>query len=160
MSIYKGYQRYSLKNITCRHTITIKLFPLNITPLSFLKRHQETDERRNRHDGLQLMSWGHLLGCGCANEAYMIPPASCSLLISRSVAPIGLRCSRRQIRTKPLGVAPWPHSHWPNSAQCVHSCRLVGWRSLNYYNSLGKTVACTRSASFKLNILDNCTTVR
>ena len=49
----------------------------------------------------------------------------CPLHISRSDAPIGLRCSRRQFGTKPSDVASAHHSHWPNGAQCVHSCRLV-----------------------------------
>ena len=47
---------------------------------------------------------------------------------------IGFRCncSRRQIGTKPSDVASGPriHSHWPNGAQCVHSCRLVrAWQA-------------------------------
>ena len=52
-------------------------------------------------------------------------PIQCPLHVSRSNAPIGLRCSRGQIRTKPSDVAPAPHSRWPNGAQCVHSRRLV-----------------------------------
>ena len=51
----------------------------------------------------------------------------CLLHISRSDAPIGLRCSRRQIGTKPSKVASGPYSHWPNGAQCVHLHRLVRW---------------------------------
>ena len=45
--------------------------------------------------------------------------ALCPLHISRSDAPIGLRCSRRQFGTKPSDVASAHHSHWPNGAQCV-----------------------------------------
>ena len=54
----------------------------------------------------------------------------CPLHISRSDAPIGLRCSRRQFGTKPSDVASAHHSHWPNGAQCVgryEGVRLPGW---------------------------------
>ena len=67
--------------------------------------------------------------------------ASCPLHVSRSDTPIGLRCSQRQIWTKPSDVTSRSHSHWPNGVQCVHSRRLVRWRNLVYYNSLWKTVA-------------------
>ena len=45
----------------------------------------------------------------------------CPLHISRSDAPIGLRCSRRQIGRKPSDVTSAPNSHWPSGTQCVHS---------------------------------------
>ena len=62
----------------------------------------------------------------------------CPLHISRSDAPIGLRCSRRQFGTKPSDVASAHHSHWPNSAQCVHSRRLVrGSRTILYDSLVG-----------------------
>ena len=62
--------------------------------------------------------------------------ALCPLHISRSDAPIGLRCSRRQIGTKPSDVASGPHSHWPNGAQCVHLRRLVPGSRTILYDSL------------------------
>ena len=62
----------------------------------------------------------------------------CPLHISRSDAPIGLRCSRRKIGTKPSDVASGRHSHWPNGAQCVHSRRLVpGSRTILYDSLVG-----------------------
>ena len=80
----------------------------------------------------------------------------CLLHISRSDAPIGLRCSRRQMGTKPSDVTSGPHSHWPNGAQCVHSRRLVPGSRTILYDSLVGTVKesyllhsqlrCTRSA--------------
>ena len=65
---------------------------------------------------------------------------SCPLHISRSDAPIGLRCSRRQFGTKPSDVASAHHSHWPNGAQCVHSRRLVRGSRTILYDSLVGTV--------------------
>ena len=56
--------------------------------------------------------------------------AWCPLHISRSDAPIGLRCSRRQIGTKPSDVASGPHSHLLGGTQWIHSRRLVQWRSI------------------------------
>ena len=73
-------------------------------------------------------------------------PGYCPLHISRSDAPIGLRCSRRQIGTKPSDVASAPHSHCPNSAQCVHSRRLVRGCHTILYDSL----ACAVTESFLL----------
>ena len=64
----------------------------------------------------------------------------CPLHISRSDAPIGLRCSRRQIGTKPSDVASAHHSHCPNGAQCVHSRRLVQGSRTILYDSLVGTV--------------------
>ena len=64
----------------------------------------------------------------------------CPLHISRSDAPIGLRCSRRQFGTKPSDVASAHHSHWPNGAQCVQSRRLVRGSRTILYNSLVGTV--------------------
>ena len=64
----------------------------------------------------------------------------CPLHISRSDALIGLRCSRRQIGTKPSDVASAPHSHWPNGAQCVHSRRMVRESHTILYDSLVGTV--------------------
>ena len=59
----------------------------------------------------------------------------CPLHISRSDAPIGLRCSRRQIGTKPSNVASAPHSHWPNGAQyAMRTFASVGTRKL--YNTV------------------------
>ena len=49
---------------------------------------------------------------------------SCPLHISRSDAPIGLRCNRRQIGTKP-DVASGPHSHWPNGVRTFMSVDTV-----------------------------------
>ena len=64
----------------------------------------------------------------------------CPLHISRSDAPIGLRCSRRQFGTKPSDVASAHHSHWPNGAQCVHSRRLVRESRTILYDSLVGTM--------------------
>ena len=64
----------------------------------------------------------------------------CPLHISRSDAPIGLRCSRRQFGTKSSDVASAHHSHWPNGAQCVHSRRLVRESRTILYDSLVGTV--------------------
>ena len=64
----------------------------------------------------------------------------CPLHISRSDAPIGLRCSRRQFGTKPPDVASAHHSHWPNGAQCVHLRRLVRESRTILYDSLVGTV--------------------
>ena len=82
----------------------------------------------------------HLYPSFCALHS-VFRAISYPLHISRSNAPIGLRCSQRQIGTKPSDVVPGPHSHWLNGAQYVHSRRLVWWRSLIYYSSLWKTVA-------------------
>ena len=67
-------------------------------------------------------------------------PVLCPLHISRSDALVGLRCSRRQIGTKPSDVASGPHLHWPNGGQCVHSRRLVPGGHTILYNSLVGTV--------------------
>ena len=64
----------------------------------------------------------------------------CTTKLPKSYAPICLRCSQRQIGTKPSDVALGPHSHWPNGAQCVHSCRLVPGSRTILYNSLVGTV--------------------
>ena len=71
---------------------------------------------------------------------YLVHGALCPLHISRSDAPIGLRCSRRQFGTKPSDVASAHHSHWPNGAQCVHSRRLVRGSRTILYDSLVGTV--------------------
>ena len=72
----------------------------------------------------------------------------CPLHISRSDVPIGLRCSQRQIGTKPSDVASAPHSHWPNGAQCVHSRRLVRGSRTILYDSL----VCTVKESYLLQL--------
>ena len=104
---------------------------------------------------LERWSWLHYvedcelgLDLTCVSSAYSAYKQkqlqACSLLcplhISRSDAPIGLRCSRRQTGTKPSDVASGPHSHWPNGAQCVHSRRLVPWSRTILYDSLVGTV--------------------
>ena len=71
----------------------------------------------------------------------------CPLHISRTDAPIGLRCSRRQIGTKPSDIASGPHSHWPNGAQCVHSRWLVRGEGVLFITTPSeRQLHCARSA--------------
>ena len=81
-------------------------------------------------------------------------PVSCLLHSRWSDAPICLRCSQRQVGTKPSDVASGPHSHWPNGAQCVHLHRLVPGSHTILYDSLVGTVK--ESYLLQLPLKDSC----
>ena len=89
---------------------------------------------------LQLFLLTQPIGGSLYECHHALSMALCPLHISRSDAPIRLRCSRRQFGTKPSDVASAHHSHWPNGAQCVHSRRLVRGSRAILYNSLVGTV--------------------